>query len=216
MSRILTCLLLCALVLAALPSGAEGDKKKRQCDTVSFGTPFCATHYKVAIAGLEIGDPASKVRRVLGRPTSKRRGIPRTCPFQNASPERYLKPVIKKYRDGLTLELERHSHSSNICLNRHLNREKTISKITTTSPLDVFENGVRVGSSLRATKRAFKHHRIHCDYNKRWQKRNTGQCAIPVRVPRWARRDRPIVALLFKITNRRVSSVELLLHKAYS
>lgn len=213
--RTLACLLLSAAMLAALPAAAAGDKAPRQCDTSSFGTPFCATHYKVAIAGLEIGDPASKVRQILGRPTSKRRGNPYTCPFQSG-PERYVRPIVKRYRDGLTVKLERHSHSKNICLDRHLNRERTVSEIATTSPLDVFDNGVRVGSTLRATKRAFKPHRIHCDYNKRWQKRNTGQCSIPVRIPRWARRDRAIVALLFEIENRRVSRVRLLLHKSYS
>jgi hypothetical protein len=201
------------IATTAAPSAASA---KRVCDSVSFGTRFCATHYHVAIAGIELGDPLSRVEAVLGRPRSHVLGRPGAgnCPFATSS-EFKLRPLVQTFADGLTVKLERYSHTSDICLKRHRNRERTVMDIVTTSSRDSFPNGVRVGSSLRFTKRAFRAQRIAC-HHAHHRSAAGSSCALAVRVPRFARRDDAIAGVLLPFRHYRLQQIELTFWKPYS
>jgi hypothetical protein len=204
------------VVAAAVSLSAAAPVAGESCDQVAPGPKLCATHFNVSIAGVRLGDPLTKVNRVLGTPQARHAGVAGSgnCPF--ATKDEYkLAPDVRQYVDGLSVKLERYSLTPDICLKHERNREETVYDVVTTSPRDVIRR-VHVGSSLSSTKQQFRAQKIACILGK-GSAAGSGMCILAVVKPSFAAKDTQVTArLLFHIRHTKVASVELTLRKAWS
>lgn len=203
-----TIALLVLIAVLGVPLASPGPARAKECDNATFGTASCGRHFDIRIAGVRLGDTQTTVHGLLGAPRSHRRGPILNCVFHGGGYP-LVRPSVEHYADGLTVKFERLSHGTDLCWKSPRNPHATVSDIVTTSPRDLFPNGIHVGSRMRRAKRLFRKNGVACT--------GASLCSIPVHKPRFARRDNASGAfMMLHGRGGRITSIELLLHRFYS